>query len=104
MESNSTIKGLDFNSQTLTLAFTVSGPNGTKGHTTVTIADSLISNFTGFSVTLDGNQLDYTVNHVDDYWILSFNYSHSTHQVTIGLTSDEKQGQTTIDTTILLIV
>ncbi len=104
VESNSTVTALDFNSQTLTLAFTVSGPNGTKGHTTVTIADSLISNFTGFSLTLDGNKLDYTVNQVDDYWILSFNYSHSTHQVTIGLTSDARQGQTTIDTTILLVV
>jgi protocatechuate 3,4-dioxygenase beta subunit len=104
VESNSTVTGLDFNSAKLELGFTVSGPSGTQGHTAVTIADSLVANFTGFTVSLDGKQIDYTVTDSGDYWVLSFNYSHSTHQVTVGLNAEVKQSQISIDTTILLAV
>jgi len=54
VESNSTITGLNFNSGTLELGFVVSGETGTEGYTTVTVADSLVANFTGFTVSLDG--------------------------------------------------
>jgi hypothetical protein len=98
------VTGLDFNSAKLELGVTVSGPSGTQGHTAVTIADSLVANFTGFTVSLDGKQIDYTVTDSGDYWVLSFNYSHSTHQVTVGLNAEVKQSQISIDTTILLAV
>ena len=89
VESNSTVTGLTFNSTSLTLGFTVSGPSGTKGYVKTTISKSIVQNFTGMTVTLDGKELNATVSSTDTCWIVTFTYSHSTHQVAIILTSDQ---------------
>jgi hypothetical protein len=105
VESNSTITGLDFNSNSLALGFTVSGPTGTKGYTKATIAKSLAPDFAGFTVSLDGKQIDCTVTSSEEYWIIAFTYSHSSHQVTINLSSDAKTSQTPpADSTILFAI
>jgi hypothetical protein len=90
VESNSTVTGLDFNSNSLMLSFSVSGPSGTKGYTKATIAKTLAPNFTGTTVSLDGKELNFTVSSSNDYWIVAFNYSHSTHQISINLPKDAK--------------
>lgn len=51
----------------------------------VYISKTLFENITDASVTLDGNQLDYVTSSNEDSWILYFEYSHSTHAVTINL-------------------
>jgi hypothetical protein len=90
VESNSTVTGLAFNSTSFTLDFAVSGPTGTTGYTKVTIAKTLAPNFTGITVLLDGKELNSTVLSSNDYWIVTFIYHHSTHQVTINLSNNAK--------------
>ncbi len=87
-ESNSTVTGLSFNSTSLRLEFSVSGPDGTKGCTKATIAKTLAPNFTGITVYLDGKKLNSIVTSSNDYWIVAFSYSHSIHQITINLSED----------------
>ena len=89
VESNSTVTGLTFNSSDLTLAFTVSGVSGTKGYVKTTISKSMVQNFTGINVTLDGKELNATVASTETCWVVTFTYSHSTHQVAITLTEDQ---------------
>jgi hypothetical protein len=86
VSSNSTVTSLAFNSTTSELSFTVSGPSETAGYVKATIAKSLVSNAENIKVYLDGNQLAYEVTSNADSWLLSFTYTHSTHQVSINLT------------------
>jgi hypothetical protein len=83
--SNSTVSELSFNSNGKSLNFKVSGPSGTTGYTRAIIAKSLMPNFSGTSVSMDGKNMTFTLVSTSDYWILEFNYSHSTHQVVVGL-------------------
>ena len=85
VESNSTITGLAFNTTSQELSFTASGPSGTTGYAKVTIAKSLVSNITNIRVYLDNNQTDYSITSTDDSWLLTFNYTHSTHNVAVDL-------------------
>lgn len=96
VESNSTVTGLDFNSTSLTLGFTVSGPTGTIGYTKVTVAKTLAPNFTRIAVFLDGKEINFTVSSSNDYWIITFTYFHSTHQVTINLSEDAEKSTTPV--------
>ena len=88
VQSNSTVTDLAFNSNSLKLSFTISGSSGTTGYTKATIAKTLVPTVTGFSVALDGKNLNFSVSSISGYWILEFSYSHSTHQVTINLAND----------------
>jgi len=85
VESNSTISRLAFNTTDWTLSFTVTGPNGTRGYTKVTVAKSLVANITSIRVYLDGNQTKYTITSTDGSWLLTFTYTHSTHKVAVDL-------------------
>jgi hypothetical protein len=103
VESNSTVTGLTFDSQTLTVGFTVSGPTGSAGYTKVTVAKTLIANFTGITVAIDQTPVQYTVTSSGEYWIVEFNYHHSTHAVSIGL-NELTSSAFTVDTTIIAII
>jgi hypothetical protein len=83
--SNSTITQLGFNTASQVLTFTVSGPTGTDGYTKVTFAKSLVANPDGISVLEDGQQVYPSVVSMDDTWLLSINYTHSTHDFEIDL-------------------
>jgi len=85
VESNSTISALAFNTTDWKLSFTASGPSDTKGYVKITVAKSLIFNITNIRVYLDGNQIEYSIVSLDDSWLLTFNYIHSTHQVVVDL-------------------
>lgn len=85
VESNSTISNLSFNSTSVTLSFVVSGTSGTSGYTKASIAKTLVPIFTGVTVSLDGKNLTFTVGSTIDYWVLEFNYGHSSHQVLINV-------------------
>jgi hypothetical protein len=85
VESNSTISALAFNTVSQELGFTASGPSDTKGYVKITIAKSLVGNISNIGVYFDGNQNEYSVTSVDDTWLLTFDYIHSTHQVVIRL-------------------
>jgi hypothetical protein len=81
--SNSTVSALMFNSTSLELSFTVTGPSGTAGFTQVTLAKTLVADITNLKVYLDGTPLEYSTGSTDDSWIIYFTYSHSTHRITI---------------------
>lgn len=89
VESNSTVSNLSFNSTSVTLSFTVSGPNGTTGYTKASIAKTLVPMFTGVTVALDGKNLTFSVGSTTDYWVLEFNYGHSIHQVLINVNTGD---------------
>ena len=97
IESNSTVNELTFNNNTSTLSFNVTGPSGTKGYIKATIAKSLLSDGEGLQAYIDGKPLNYSLTSTDDSWIYTFNYSHSTHQISMHInanTSESKTAQT----------
>ena len=84
-ESNSTVYALAFNNETSTLSFNVTGPTGTTGYVKASIPKSLLTNGENLQAYLDGNQLNYSVATLGDSWVFTFNYSHSTHQISLHL-------------------
>ncbi len=98
VESNSTVSNLSFNSTSVTLSFTVSGTSGTQGYTKASIAKTLVPTFTGVTVALDGKNLTFTVGSTTDYWVLEFNYGHSTHQVLINVDTSDSEAVTQAQT------
>jgi hypothetical protein len=85
VESNSTISALTFNSTSLQLSFTATGPSGTTGFARVTFAKTLAANITDLEVYSSGNPLEFSTSSTDDSWIVYFTYSHSTHQIRMVL-------------------
>ncbi|MCW4007040.1 MAG: hypothetical protein NWF04_10705 [Candidatus Bathyarchaeota archaeon] len=85
VESNSTITGLNFDNDNLTLSFTVTGPTGTTGYTKAAIAKTLAPNINGVTTSIDGKTTNFTTASTNENWILSFNYTHSTHQININI-------------------
>ncbi len=85
VQSNSTVTGLSFNATTFTLGFTVSGPSGTSGYTKVLVSKAMCQSFTGVSASIDGKQLNFAVSSSDEFWIVDFSYSHSTHYVEVNI-------------------
>jgi type II secretory pathway pseudopilin PulG len=84
--SNSTLTQLAFDSNRSLLSFSVSGPSGTTGYVNLYVPKTLIADTSTLKVYLDMNQLPYTVQPDGDSWIILFNYTHSTHDVTVDLT------------------
>jgi|GEM_PF-3003169 hypothetical protein len=97
--SNSTLSELSFNSTSQELSFTVSGEPGTRGYVNVDIPKSLINDISGVKVYLDNNPIAYTTQSQSDYWILSFTYHHSTHNVVINLASTTTSKATSASST-----
>jgi hypothetical protein len=87
VESNSTLSSITFNSTSKEISFTVSGENGTKGYVRFQISKALMENMSDFMVKLDGNETFFTVTSTDSFYVLYFEYSHSTHAVIISLPS-----------------
>ena len=87
VSSNSTLSGLSFNSEELELRFSVSGDNGTFGYVNVYIPKSLIKDVSKLEVYLDEKQIDYFAESAEDYWLLRFSYSHSSHEISVLFSS-----------------
>jgi hypothetical protein len=85
IESNSTVTSLAFNSTTSELSFTVSGVSNTTGYVKATIDKDLLANAQDLRVYLDGSQLQYSLKETNNAWLIEFNYSHSTHNLSIFL-------------------
>jgi hypothetical protein len=91
--SNSTVTNLAFNSTAGIICFTVSGPSGTTGFVNLTLAKSLVSNVSNLQIFIDDHQTSYSATETAFYWMLSFNYSHSMHNVLV-LLDETPEGQT----------
>lgn len=85
VESNSTISELAFNTTNWLLSFTATGPNCTEGYVKVTVAKNLVFNTINIRVYLNDEQSEYSITSTDDSWLVTFDYTHSTHQVVIDL-------------------
>jgi hypothetical protein len=104
VQSNSTVSEFYFDSVNQELSFNVTGPAGTTGCTNVTIAKSFLANVDNLKVYLDGNPIDYNIISNDSFWLLSFIYHHSAHQITISLPTDEAPFNFTLAGVILTII
>ena len=83
--SNSTISALAFNSTGGKMDFTISGPEGTTGYCDIYIPASLISDASNLNVFLDGKPISYNIVSLGNSWLVSFNYHHSVHEVTMEM-------------------
>lgn len=78
----------EFTYSSTMLRFTVDGDSGTSGSTSIIIPKSAVNGVDGIRMTLDGEPVDHSVSEEGDYWILTFNYSHSAHQVVVEIPSN----------------
>ncbi len=85
--SNSTVTNFIFNSETGQLSFQVAGATNTTGYVDVCIDKALVSDNSKINAYIDGHVISYTVTSKPDYWVLHFNYHHSTHTITLKLNS-----------------
>jgi parallel beta-helix repeat protein len=91
LTSNSTITEFAFNSTSKELSFTASGPFGTTGYVNVYIPKSLASDISDLKVYVDGYPITYSSESQLDSWIVSFTYSHSTHNIAIDLSAPSSE-------------
>jgi len=82
-ESNSSLSSLSFNATSKEIAFSVSGPSGSAGYVRFMISKTLIDNQTDFKVYLDAKQINFTASSMGDFFVLYFEYHHSSNEVTI---------------------
>jgi hypothetical protein len=104
LESNSTVQALSFNNETSVLSFNITGQSGTTGFVRATIAKNLLANGESLQVFLDGKQLNYTVTSEFDSWVFLLNYSHSTHQISMHLSSNVSSTEQSGKEVILIII
>ncbi len=85
--SNSTISFFSVNNTSSEINFTVSGPTSTAGFVKILISKSFIPN-SNVKVYLDGSEISYQLDETGNSWVITFNYNHSAHQVTIRAISN----------------
>jgi parallel beta-helix repeat protein len=85
--SNSTLSGLVFDSANTELRFIVSGPTETTGYVDVVIPKTLISDISSLKVCVDGSQLSFNSISQTDSWVISFTYQHSSHEISLNMSS-----------------
>jgi parallel beta-helix repeat protein len=89
--SNSTLTEPNFDTTNNRLSFNVGGTNGTNGYANITFAENLQNEPEDLVVLQDGTPIYYNLTHVNDAWLLSLNYTHSTHNIEVDFdtTADE---------------
>jgi hypothetical protein len=86
--SNSTLSGLLFDSTSAELRFSVTGPPETAGYVDVVIPKTLIGDISSLKVYIDDNPLSFNSISQTDSWVISFTYQHSSHRISINMSSD----------------
>ena len=84
-ESNSTLSSLVLNSTSNEISFNVQGPSGTKGYVRFMVSKTLVPNMDGMKLLIDGQDAQCKIESDDNFWLLAFNYGHSTHNIIIKL-------------------
>jgi nitrous oxidase accessory protein NosD len=87
IESNSVITEYYFNETSKAISFVVSGPDGTSGYAIIRIEKILANQSEDITVYFDDIPIDYSIDSDDYAWILSINYTHSSHKIVINLTN-----------------
>ena len=91
IESNSVITESYFNETAKAISFVVSGSDGTSGYAVVRIEKALANQSGDITVFLDDIPIDYSIDSDDYAWIVSINYTHSSHRIVISLTGAQPQ-------------
>lgn len=110
VDSNSTISGLAFNSNSDELSFSVAGETGTTGYVDVCIGKNLVENVSAIHAFIDGAEATYVVSELGNSWILHFTYHHSSHDIKFDLTGASESsavpeiGQETTSLVIAVLV
>jgi uncharacterized repeat protein (TIGR02543 family) len=89
VSSNSTLSSLVFDSTKNQLSFTVSGPSGTSGYLQACIPKTLIPVVANLRVTLDGVDVPYQTFSQGSVWLITIQYSHSSHSVIMSLNDQD---------------
>jgi len=95
--SNSTISALTFNPTSQELKFNAFGPSNTTGFARVTMAKTLVANATKLKLYLDEKPLAYSTFSTGDSWVVSFTYTHSTHNIMLILNPFHPNGDVNND-------
>ncbi|MEM2964667.1 MAG: cobalamin-binding protein [Candidatus Bathyarchaeia archaeon] len=99
LNTNSTVKHIIYDEGRLLLNVTVQGPDGTKGHASITMRKELIS---GEPVALiDGSPAPFTLQSNQTHHIIEVYYVHSEHQITFG--GSDTIPEISLSTTFLLL-
>lgn len=104
VESNSTVNGLAFNNETSILSFNVTGTSGTTGYVKTTISKGLLTNVENLQVLMDGKQFNYSITSEVDSWVITLNYHHSTHQISIHLEANVSIAEPLGNEVILIVI
>jgi hypothetical protein len=91
LNSNSTISQFAFNSTSKELSFVASGPSGSTGYVEIYIPKTLISDISTLKAYVDGTEVSFNSVSQSDSWLITFNYSHSEHRVTMELGNAEQK-------------
>jgi len=103
VESNSTVSGLNFDTQNMTLSFDVNGPEGTTGYVRVTLTKNLAPDMSKLKILVDSSNCDYAYQETNASWIVTFTYTHSVHQVYINMGQETVAEFSPITFTLLLL-
>jgi nitrous oxidase accessory protein NosD len=87
IESNSVITESYFNETSKAISFVATGPDGTSGYAIIRIEKALVNQPDDIIVYFDDTPIDYSIDSDDYAWILSINYTHSSHKIVINLTN-----------------
>jgi nitrous oxidase accessory protein NosD len=86
VESNSIITELAFNETEQVISFLATGPEGTSGYAIIRIARTLADKHEDITIYLDDKPIEYALDLTEYAWILTINYTHSSHKIVITLT------------------
>jgi hypothetical protein len=100
--STSTLSDYLFSSEML--KFNITGEEGTEGSTSILIPKAAMSGVDEVKITLDGAEIEYSVASEGDYWVLTFNYTHSTHEVYVDLGSSGSASTMVLLVIVIVIV
>jgi hypothetical protein len=100
VESNSIITELSFNETEQAISFLATGPEGTSGYAIIRIARTLADKDEDITVYFDDKPIEYALDLTEYAWILTINYTHSSHKVVIILIKQAQPSEPLLTTLV----
>ena len=94
IQTNSTLAAFSFDPANKQLSFSLTGPDGSTGYINVYISKGILPDISNLKVSLDGEPINFDAVSTGYSWVLSFDYHHSTHKVSINLNSKPAETST----------
>jgi parallel beta-helix repeat protein len=105
-DSNSTLTDPSFNATSQVLSFTASGQDGTSGYVKITFPKNTGKYPYEIVAREDGTKIEYSVASMYDSWLITINYMHSAHDITLDFSTVNipEFPSTAILTTLMLLI